>query len=188
MNDVLAFFDRDGVLLENVKTGTSRPRAARSISEYQTVRGAFEVLDLLAQSRQPRIHIVVVTNQPDVASGEIMEESLNEIHRRLLRDFPQVSSIYCCKHSSNYRCLCRKPAVGMLELARAELKMGSSPLWMIGDRWSDIQAGRDFGCKTILINRDYSWEPSGGLFPQQDLKADYYVDSISEIPKTILQS
>mgnify|MGYP006233404387 CR=1 FL=1 len=40
--------------------------------------------------------------------------------------------------------------------AAAKLKTDISKSYMIGDRWSDISAGKAAGCATVFINNNYS--------------------------------
>ena len=41
---------------------------------------------------------------------------------------------------------------------------------MIGDRWKDVQAGRNAGCKTIFINNNYK--------ENKEVKANFTTDTL----------
>ena len=53
------------------------------------------------------------------------------------------------KYLSN--CNCRKPKTGMFETAAKEFNLDLNDCWMIGDKLSDIEAGKNAGCKTIHV-------------------------------------
>ena len=50
--------------------------------------------------------------------------------------------------------------------------------YMVGDRWSDIEAGNKAGCKTIFIDYNYNEE--------KPLNADYYCRSLYDAVKLII--
>ena len=50
---------------------------------------------------------------------------------------------------------------------------------MIGDRWSDIEAGKKIGCKTIFVDYKYA--------EKQPKNFDYKVKSLSQAAKIILK-
>ncbi|MFN5805202.1 MAG: HAD hydrolase-like protein, partial [Opitutia bacterium] len=45
----------------------------------------------------------------------------------------------------------RKPAPGMLLKAAGDLGLDLSLCWMVGDRWRDVDCGRNAGVRTIFI-------------------------------------
>ena len=49
---------------------------------------------------------------------------------------------------------------------------------MVGDRWRDIEAGRQAGCRTFWIN--------GGYLERQAVAYDFRVRSLSEAAAVIL--
>jgi D-glycero-D-manno-heptose 1,7-bisphosphate phosphatase len=50
-------------------------------------------------------------------------------------------------------CDCRKPGLGMLLKAAAEMRLDLARSWMIGDNFTDIKAGQSAGARTILIGK-----------------------------------
>ena len=54
----------------------------------------------------------------------------------------------------------RKPAPGMLLRAAADLGLDLERSWMVGDKLSDVQAGLNAGCRSILLASDKD-DPSG---------------------------
>jgi D-glycero-D-manno-heptose 1,7-bisphosphate phosphatase len=51
------------------------------------------------------------------------------------------------------RCRCRKPEIGLLEQAAADLRVSLDECYMVGDGIPDLLAGSRAGCRTIFIGR-----------------------------------
>ena len=99
--------------------------------------------------------VIVVTNQPDVATGKQQREVVEAMHARISADL-QVDGIKVCYHVDADQCNCRKPKPGMLLEAATEHDLDLGRSFMVGDRWRDIEAGRAAGCKTILVEYPYA--------------------------------
>jgi D-glycero-D-manno-heptose 1,7-bisphosphate phosphatase len=144
------FLDRDGVLIAT-KVRDGKPRATTSLDDCEILPGVREtLLDL----RQVGLPLVVITNQPDVATGVIERKTVDEIHKFLYRELP-LDDILTCWHVDADQCKCRKPKPGMLFDAAERLQLNLTRSFMVGDRWRDIAAGRAAGCSTILIGDGY---------------------------------
>ena len=65
----------------------------------------------------------------------------------------QLAGIYTCPHTPADVCDCRKPKPGLLLQAAAELDIALAQSWMIGDAWSDLQAGQAAGVQKLAILR-----------------------------------
>jgi D-glycero-D-manno-heptose 1,7-bisphosphate phosphatase len=141
------FLDRDGVLIEN------RSDYVRDWSQVKIIPEAIHALSL-APSRNYKI--VIVTNQSAVGRGLVLQATAQEINRRLVnlihRRGGQVDGVYMCIHKPDDGCFCRKPRPGLLLQAARELSLDLQRSWMIGDAWSDAQAGQRAGVRhTILL-------------------------------------
>lgn len=117
--------------------------------------------------------VIVVTNQPVIARGEITEEELNKIHNRLETLLGEkgayIDDIYFCPHHPDkgfpgeivnlkIPCKCRKPEPGMLFMAAEKYNIDLKNSWMAGDSESDIKAGKSAGCRTAGIGRTLNAE------------------------------
>lgn len=51
-------------------------------------------------------------------------------------------------------CECRKPKPGMLLRAAQDYNIDLSGSWMVGDGENDVKAGKNAGCRTVLIGKD----------------------------------
>lgn len=146
------FLDRDGVLIED----TGYPDNPEAISLLPAVGDGLRAL-LAAGWR-----LVVVSNQSGVARGKFSVATLNAVNARVVAlleaEGVTLDGLYFCPHHAeagippyNIACDHRKPAPGMLRSAADELDLDLRSCWMIGDRETDVAAGRAAGCRTILI-------------------------------------
>lgn len=142
----VVFLDRDGVINEN------RPDYVKSWSEFEFLPGS---LKALAALHRAGYRIVVVTNQSGVGRGLISRETLHDIHARLLATVRQyggdIEHVLYCPHRPEDDCHCRKPQPGMLLAAANALKIDLRQSFMVGDAFTDIQAGQAAGCRCFLV-------------------------------------
>ena len=146
------FLDRDGVLVREANW-------LREVSQLRLLPGAAAAVKRLNDRGIP---VVLVTNQSVVARGWLTLAGLAEIHaemaRRLARQGAHLDGIYICPHHATegvgeFRrpCCCRKPEPGMLLQAAEELGLPLAETVIIGDKLSDLEAGRRVGCTTVLV-------------------------------------
>ena len=169
------FLDRDGVLtIPEFRGGRSyAPRRLEDFRLYDDTVTATRSL------KAAGFRLVVVTNQPDVGRGDIAPEIVEEMHRRLAAALP-LDAIEACYHTRDDGCDCRKPKPGLLRRAAARFGIDYRESFMIGDRASDVAAGRAVGCRTIFIDLDYVEE----LRPQD---ADFTATSLGEAARIVLR-
>jgi D-glycero-D-manno-heptose 1,7-bisphosphate phosphatase len=143
------FLDRDGVLNRTFKRdGTTHPPA--SPADLELLPGVEEACALLSRLGLP---LICVTNQPDVARGVQTREGLDAIHGALQARLPLLE-IRACTHDGPDGCACRKPKPGLLREAAEAHGLDLAASFMVGDRWSDVEAGQAAGCLTFLIDPD----------------------------------
>lgn len=140
------FLDRDGVLNQTIFR-MGKPRAPYELNEFRLCEGVEEGISLLKENG---FLLVVVTNQPDVARGWVSREAVDAVNNKL-RELLPVDDVVACFHTEKDHCECRKPRPGMLLKAARNFSIDLQNSWMIGDRYSDVEAGFKAGCKTILI-------------------------------------
>jgi D-glycero-D-manno-heptose 1,7-bisphosphate phosphatase len=114
--------------------------------------------------------LVVITNQSGVGRGRFSLARLAEIHDRLESMVESVgarlSGIYFCPHLPDDRCSCRKPELGLLRQAAADLGFDPRSAVVIGDKMSDVEFGARAGARTVLI------APAGPIGAGQDIRPD----------------
>ena len=145
------FLDRDGVINRSlVREG--KPYAPASLQEFEILPGTAEALRGL---RAAGFLNVVVTNQPDIASGKLRPETLAEMHSHLMSQLA-IDSIRVCGHLDSDNCACRKPKPGLLLDAARDLRIDLGASCMVGDRWRDIAAGQSAGCRCFFVDYGYA--------------------------------
>jgi transaldolase len=145
------FIDRDGVINRAVMRG-GLPYAPATVADLEVLPGVAEALERL---RAAGFRLIVVTNQPDIARGLQPRDVVEAMHAQLLDTLP-LDAIRMCPHDDQDRCTCRKPLPGMLveEAHRDRVDLAAS--FMVGDRWRDVEAGRQAGCVTLFVDHGYS--------------------------------
>ncbi|HAD88138.1 MAG TPA: HAD family hydrolase [Rhodospirillaceae bacterium] len=145
------FLDRDGVISKSdVRAG--KPYAPKRFTDFKLLP---DVIASIRSLKYAGFLIVVVTNQPDVGNGLTPREEVERMNDTLLNTL-HVDAVKACYHRQDEGCACRKPEPGMLIEAADDLRIDLSDSFMVGDRWSDIAAGRSAGCRTVFIDRGYS--------------------------------
>ena len=137
------FLDRDGVI--NVDKGY-----VWRIEDFVFIRGA---IDALRQFQAAGYLIIVLTNQSGIARGLYTEDDFRTITKHMLdvlsAEGVNVTGVYYCPHLSDapvaaFRatCDCRKPFPGMILTAIDTWSIDPSRSILIGDKATDIDAGR----------------------------------------------
>lgn len=178
-----AFLDRDGVI--NIDHGY-----VYRWDDFEFVPGAIAAMRRLQQAGYA---LVVVTNQSGIARGMYGEADLQALNQRMLQHLlehdVQVTGIEYCPHLPEaqvaaYRqpCDCRKPAPGMLLRATAELSLDLRRSIMVGDRPSDVAAGRAAGCRTVWLHSGrHDDPPIRSATPIADARPDHVCTTLTEV-------
>jgi D-glycero-D-manno-heptose 1,7-bisphosphate phosphatase len=144
------FLDRDGVINEVL---SSRVKFVNTIKDLYLLPWVAESIRIL---NDLDYKVFIVTNQGGIGLGYMSEGALAEIHFRLIELLleeadAQIDDIAYCPHKPHANCHCRKPKPAMiLELAQKH-NIDLQRSFTIGDRGTDIVAGRLAGTRTILI-------------------------------------
>ena len=124
---VAVFLDRDGVV-NRAFVRDGKPYPPDTLEQFELLPGAAQAMRSL---RQAGFLVIVVTNQPDVATGKQSREVADH-------------------------CSCRKPKPGMLLEAARIWHIDLTASFMVGDRWRDVDAGNAAGCTSIFIDHGYT--------------------------------
>ncbi len=142
------FLDRDGTIMEDV----GYPRHPDQVT---LLHGA---TDALKRLQQKGYLLVVISNQSGIGRGWVSQMEADSVHERfielLAKKDVQIRKAYYCPHAPDAGCGCRKPAIGLFQQAKDELGFELSRCVMIGDKSSDVEAGRQAGCRTILFAKE----------------------------------
>lgn len=149
------FLDRDGVINEDFGY-------VFKIEDFKFIDGIFE---LLKEFKKRDFLIIIITNQSGIQRGyyttkdfEILTDYMKDEFKK--RDI-NIDKVYFCPHLSG--CECRKPNPGMILAAKDEFGIDFSKSYLIGDKLSDIEAGKNAGVKNLFLlskeekslNRDF---------------------------------
>ena len=148
----VVFLDRDGTL--NVKA----PKACyiEKPEDFVWLDGAIEAVKLLNDNN---VMIILVSNQPGIARGNLTIDDLNRIHEKMQNDLKNIEAhidyIYYCPHNWDEGCDCRKPKPGMLYQAQRDLSLNLTECMLFGDDPRDIEAANAARCMSTLVSEDY---------------------------------
>ncbi|MCA9177783.1 MAG: D-glycero-beta-D-manno-heptose 1,7-bisphosphate 7-phosphatase [Planctomycetales bacterium] len=139
--------DRDGVLNED--RGFVHRR-----EDFHLLPGVRESLRALSDAGWA---LVVVTNQSGIGRGLYELADFHRLTEWMCRDFARagapLSGVYFCPHHPDAHCRCRKPAPGLLLEAAYELGLSLADSWLVGDRLTDLEAGRLAGVpRRVLVH------------------------------------
>jgi D,D-heptose 1,7-bisphosphate phosphatase len=155
----MVFLDRDGVI--NVDTGH-----ISGVGNFIILDG---VVEAIRELNSLGVWVVVVTNQPVIARGDLTLAGLNEIHYHLesvlAKEGAFINEIYFCPHHPEsghlgeisdlkIDCICRKPNTGLLAMAVQKYPTDLSRSILVGDSRRDQQAAAKFGIQFIGIKSD----------------------------------
>jgi D-glycero-D-manno-heptose 1,7-bisphosphate phosphatase len=151
------FLDRDGILNELV-IRDGQAVSPRRLDDFRLLDVAGQAVKRLGRMG---LHVLVATNQPDIARGLMNPRDLEEMTRRLQAALA-VDDVMVCPHDDADGCECRKPKPGMLLALAERWHVDLSQSFLVGDSWKDVEAGRRAGCRTVLVG------PRAGAAPGVD--------------------
>lgn len=146
------FLDRDGVL--NVDRGY-----VSKIEDFEWIEGA---KDCVKNFKDRGWFVFVVTNQSGIARGFYTEEDMHALHAHMAAELANYGTVidryyHAPWHEEGeiamYRrdSIDRKPGPGMLLHAMADFPVNREQSFLIGDKQTDIEAGRAAGVGAFLF-------------------------------------
>jgi D-glycero-D-manno-heptose 1,7-bisphosphate phosphatase len=163
------FVDRDGVVNEPV--WDARTESFESPYRPEDVALVPGAADGLRRLRDAGFTLVLVSNQPAAAKGQVTLEELAAVHERvaeaLRTEGVQLDGVYYCHHHPDFTgpCECRKPAPGLLTRAADELGLDLAASWMIGDADTDVAAAHAAGATAVLVEHPRTAHRRTGAVP-----------------------
>ena len=180
------FLDRDGTLIPDKDC----LRSADGLELLPGVPGAIRELN------HHGWRTVVVTNQPVIAKGWCDEAEMQRMHNKLETllgiEHAFLDRIYYCPHHPDggfegerkelkIRCDCRKPGIGMIQRAVAELNIDLAQSWLVGDTTTDMQTAKNAGLRSILVRTG-----SAGKDGKHQAQPDFVAENLLEAVKIVL--
>ncbi|HEC14585.1 MAG TPA: HAD-IIIA family hydrolase [Rhodospirillales bacterium] len=140
------FLDRDGVL-------AIEAHYLHTVEDAHLDPGAGAVI---AQANRLGLPVVLVTNQAGIGYGYFGWDDFMAVQEKLLGDLAaggaRIDGVFACPHHAKGKPPynhpdhpARKPNPGMLSMAGEELNLDLARSWIVGDRESDLAAGKNAG-------------------------------------------
>jgi D,D-heptose 1,7-bisphosphate phosphatase len=200
------FLDRDGVINELVYHQEQEViDSPFTVRQFKLMPGAAKAIKSL---RQAGYLIVLISNQPGMAKGQMSKETFEKIRKKMQTELGKAGGVpdgeyYCFHHPEavikqyKAKCDCRKPAPGLLLKAARDMDIDLGQSWMIGDNLSDVQAGKAAGCRTVLLGKlkcevcnlmDEKNARPDNISPDLAGAAQYILDGRTHIQKPLLKA
>lgn len=142
------FLDRDGTLIVDI--GYPRDPA-----QVKLIDGAAAAL---RGAKALGYQLVVISNQSGLGRGLIRPEEATAVQARVVEVLAAegvvLDAAYFCPHTPDAGCTCRKPSPALLQRAARERALDLSRSVMVGDKASDVEAGRAAGCGTVFFGTE----------------------------------
>lgn len=175
------FLDRDGVINRNLDNDYVKEWA-----EFEFLTGAKEAIKALTDAN---CDVIIISNQSGIGKGLMSIDTVEGIHARMIEEIEEyggkVRAVYYCPHRASDSCDCRKPKPGMLHRATREFGTELSSSYLIGDNITDIQAGAQVGCTTILVKTGHG-EQVIERSSRWDVKPCYIASDLLDAVKLLL--
>ena len=161
----LIILDRDGVINHD------SPDYIKAPEEWQALPGSLEAI---AQLCRADYRVVVATNQAGVARGVFNLETLNRIHRKMVKSIREkggrLESIFFCPHGPDDACSCRKPKPGLFLEISQRLGVPLDGVPAVGASLRALEAASSAGARSILVQTGNGQETRSRLldFPMSD--------------------
>lgn len=179
--DRVVFIDRDGVINEDL--------IGDYIKTWKEFRFHDKVIEGLKRLTGAGFKIIFISNQAGVGDGVYTEEALWEIHKKMLevlkKEGVKIHASYFCLHGKDGGCECRKPKTGLFrQAAQKGLAFDKSLTYFVGDKITDIEAGKNFGLRTVLVRTGYGHQHETAC--RGALQPDSVVDNFEQAVERIL--
>lgn len=169
------FLDRDGVLIYD-------PGHLHRKDQVELLPG----IEKLVEFEKKGFILVIVSNQSVVARGLMDEKKMRLIdavvRNKLAKKGVKIKASFYCPHHPEFtgECDCRKPKPGLIFQAIKKLKIDPLSSVIIGDKPSDLEAGKGAGIKTrILVKRNGDfWDAKEEQLKKTEHKADSLVEAL----------
>ena len=173
MGKAAIFLDRDGVIVDDCGY-------VHKTEDFKLTKNAIEGLKLLKDFK-----LFIITNQSGIGRGVYKLEDMQRFNKLLLGTLKdnkiRIEKLYYCPHKPDDNCECRKPKTKFLIDAKKEFGIDLSESFVIGDRKSDFEMGKNAGCMTIHVLTGY------GQKAKDEVSPDYVAKDLLDAAKWVLK-
>jgi len=176
MTDTLSpavFIDRDGTIIED-RDYCSNP------VDVKILPGVAEALVYL---KSKGFKLIIITNQSGIGRCLFTTEQYRAVEAEVLRQLREsfIDATYFCPHVPDQSCSCRKPAPGMVAEAARDHGIDLSSSFLVGDKESDVECGRNAGVRTVRVKTGLQSDTTGS-------KADWIAADLPAAAEIILSA
>ena len=174
------FIDRDGTLV-------IEPPLDKQLDNLEKLEFYPEVFRYVGQiAREMDYELIIVTNQDGLGTLSFPEETFWPAHNKILQAFANegiyFSDVLIDRSLPSDNAPTRKPGIGMLgKYLTGNYNLGEC--YVIGDRVTDVELGRNLGAKAIYIGQEQidgamlcttKWQEVYNFLKRQSRKANVY--------------
>lgn len=168
------FLDRDGIIVED-------KGFVHKLEDFKLMKNAVEGLKLLKSYK-----LFIVTNQSGIGRGNYTLKDFENFNNHLIKELKKhninIKKTYYCPHKPEDNCDCRKPKTKFLDDAAKEFDIDLKSSFVIGDRKSDFEMGKNASCKTIHVLTG-----RGANF-NNEFKPDYVAKDLLDAAEWIIEN
>ena len=165
------FLDRDGTIMRDVDY-------CGDPAQVEVFPGA---ADALRRFKTNGYKLIIITNQSGIARSYFSEADYRAVELEFVRQLGDglIDASYYCPDLPGTNSPRRKPAAGMIFEAQRDHHLDLARSYLIGDKTSDIECGRNAGVRTILVQTGYGAH-------EIDCRADWIVRDLAHAAEIIL--
>lgn len=142
----LIILDQTGVINQSSDTFIKTP------VEWIPIPGSLEAIARLTHAGY---RVVIATNQSGIGRGLLDMATYNAINDKMYRVANhaggRIDAIFFCPHTNADKCLCRKPATGLLDEIMQRYGVNLKNIPCVGDSLKDLQAAAAVGALPMLV-------------------------------------
>lgn len=165
------FLDRDGVINKKAPEGDY----IKSWKEFHFLE---KVPEAIHTFNDLGFRVIVVSNQRGIARGLMAISDVNYIHEQINKQISaykaHIDAFFVCPHEKG-TCHCRKPDIGLFLQSEQIFPVDKLHSFMMGDSITDIEAGHNFGIRSVAIGKPL--ENAEFYFPNLFQAAKYIMNS-----------
>lgn len=170
--------------------GTLGGEGMDDISNFEFYSFSAEAIRKLNENN---ILAIVITNQSHISRGYItqkdFQDKIDKLNNELKEYGAHFDDVYCCPHTNEDKCSCKKPLTGLIQAAVKDHDIDIKNSFVIGDMAkNDIVMAKNIGAKGILVLTGVG---KGSLnefrYTWSDYEADYIAENVLKAVEWIVR-